>query len=180
MVFFWDFPVSFLDFSVFFWILLFIFFYFLGVSQWFFWISRWNVWISQWNFITLHRLMHYPIIASLRWTHSLSACRREVVHCCTIFLWDLDWKYSALWEPSIWRCRLFLALQRAGMTDLDQMFCMWYFLCIWRAASKKFVNFFTLTPSKRLFVSKWVLHQKCCMYSIYGKPLQIIFSFFVR
>ena len=61
----------------------------------------------------------------------------DVVHCCTIFLWDLDWKYSARWESSIWRCRLLSPLPRAGMTDLDQTFCMWYFLCRWRAASKK-------------------------------------------
>ena len=65
---------------------------------------------------------------------------------------------------------------------------------------------FTLTPSKRSFFPKWVLFsknavciysflacffslyrlatsppcQKCCMYSIFGMPLQIIFSVFVR
>ena len=72
-----------------------------------------------------------------------------LVHCCSIFLWDLDWKYSARWEPSIWRCRLLSALQRAEMTDLDQIFCMRYFLCIWRAASKNFVHFLLLLPPQK-------------------------------
>ena len=26
----------------------------------------------------------------------------SLVQCCTILLWDLDWKYSARWEPSIY------------------------------------------------------------------------------
>ena len=73
----------------------------------------------------------------------------KLVHCCSIFLWDLDWKYSARWEPSIWRCRLLSALQRAEMTDLDQIFCMRYFLCIWRAPSKIFVHFFLLWPPQK-------------------------------
>ena len=79
-------------------------------------------------------------------------CR--VVHCCSIFLWDLDWKYSARWEPSIWRCRLLSALQRAEMTNLDQFFCMRYFLCIWRAPSKIFVHFFYSDPLKKVVLSE--------------------------
>ena len=87
----------------------------------------------------------------------------SVVHCCSIFLWDLDWKYSARWEPSIWRCRLLSALQRAQMTDLDQIFCMWYFLCIWRAPSKNFVHFFLLwPPQKGRSFHSGCFFQKCC------------------
>ena len=78
-----------------------------------------------------------------------SVTKENLVHCCTIFLWDLDWKYSARWEPSIWRCRLLSALQRAEMTNLDQIFCMRYFLCIWRAASKNFVHFLLLLPPQK-------------------------------
>ena len=80
------------------------------------------------------------------------------------------------------------------MTGLDQIFCMRYFLCIWRAASNFFCWFsLTLTPSKRSYV-KHFWHaffplyrhatspscQKCCKYSIFGMPFQIIFSVFVR
>ena len=88
---------------------------------------------------------------------------RGLVHCCSIFLWDLDWKYSARWEPSIWRCRLLSALQRAQMTGLDQFFCMRYFLCIWRAPSKIFVHFFLLwPPQKGRSFHSGCFFQKCC------------------
>ena len=87
----------------------------------------------------------------------------RVVHCCSIFLWDLDWKYRARWEPSIWRCRLLSALQRAQMTDLDQFFCMRYFSCIWRAPSKIFVHFFLLwPPQKGRSFHSGCFFQKCC------------------
>ena len=85
------------------------------------------------------------------------------VHCCSIFLWDLDWKYSARWDPSIWRCRLLSALQRAEMTDLDQFFCMRYFSCIWRAPSKILVHFFLLwPPQKGRSFHSGCFFQKCC------------------
>ena len=121
------------------------------------------------------------------------------MHCCTIFLWDLDWKYSARWEPSIWRCRLLSALQRAEMTNLDQIFCMRYFLCIWRAASKIFVHFLLLLPPQKgrsirsgcffqnyrsTVILAWFFPlyksrnlspcQKCRTYGNFGRPLQII------
>ena len=87
----------------------------------------------------------------------------QLVHCCSIFLWDLDWKYSARWEPSIWRCRLLSALQRAEMTDLDHFFCMRYFSCIWRAPSKIFVHFFLLwPPQKGRSFHSGCFFQKCC------------------
>ena len=127
------------------------------------------------------------------------------MHCCTIFLWDLDWKYSARWEPSIWRCRLLSAIQRAQMTDLDQIFCMWYLSCVWRAASKNFVHFLLLLPPQKgrsirsgcffqnyrsTVILAWFFPlyksrnlspcQKCRTYGNFGRPLQIIFSVFVR
>ena len=123
----------------------------------------------------------------------------ELVHCCSIFLWDLDWKYSARWEPSIWRCRLLSAIQRAQMTDLDQIFCMWHLLCVWRVASKNFVRFLLLLPPQKgrsirsgCFFQKCCTHnifgmvfslyksrnlspcQKCCAHNISGRPLQLI------
>ena len=80
-----------------------------------------------------------------------------------LYIWDLDWKYSARREPSIWRCRLLSALQRAEMTDLDQIFCMRYFLCIWRAPSKIFVHFFLLwPPQKGRSFHSGCFFQKCC------------------
>ena len=129
----------------------------------------------------------------------MSAVVNWLVHCCSIFLWDLDWKYSARWEPSIWRCRLLSALQRAQMTDLDQIFCMWYLLCVWRAASKNFVHFLLLLPPQKgrsirsgcffqnyrsTVILAWFFPlyksrnlspcQKCRTYGNFGRPLQII------
>ena len=87
----------------------------------------------------------------------------HLVHWCSIFLWDLDWKYSARWEPSIWRCSLLSALQRAERIDLDQFFCMRYFSCIWRAPSKSFVHFFLLwPPQKGRSFHSGCFFQKCC------------------
>ena len=87
------------------------------------------------------------------------------------------------------------------MTGLDQIFCMRYFLCIWRAPSKIFVHFFLLWPPQKgrsirsgCFFQKCCAHnifgmvfslyksrnlspcQKCCTYNIYGRPLQIILT----
>ena len=105
----------------------------------------------------------------------------NVVHCCSIFLWDLDWKYSARWEPSIWRCRLLSALQRTEMTNLDQFFCMWYLLCVWREASKMFVHFLLLLPpEKGRSIRSGCFFQNYGTYGIFGMPLQFIFSFFAR
>ena len=104
----------------------------------------------------------------------------SLVHCCTIFLWDLDWKYSARWEPSIWRCRLLSALQRAEMTDLDQIFCMWYFLCIWRAASENFVHFFYSGPLKKIVLSEVGASPKMLYLQIFWHAITNQTSFFVR
>ena len=91
------------------------------------------------------------------------------------------------------------------MTDLDQIFCMWYLLCIWRVASKNFVHFLLLLPPQKgrsirsgcffqnyrsTVILAWFFPlyksrnlspcQKCRTYGNFGRPLQIIFSVFVR
>ena len=40
------------------------------------------------------------------------------------------WWHGCMVYGGVWRCKLLLALHRAEMTDLDPIFCRWYFLCI--------------------------------------------------
>ena len=85
------------------------------------------------------------------------------------------------------------------MTDLDQIFCMWYLLCVWRVASKFFVHFLLLLPPQKgrsirsgcffqnyrsTVILAWFFPlyksrnlspcQKCRTYGNFGRPLQII------
>ena len=127
----------------------------------FFGVQRWKISFrnAEWKFKEM--LWHLEVFID----HFLV----EPSAFCTIFLWDLDWKYSARWEPSIWRCRLLSALQRAGMTDLDQTFCMWYFSCIWRAAS----IFFSYVGNKKRSTPSW--HNDCwCQLRLSNKKVEEI------
>ena len=87
----------------------------------------------------------------------------------------LPWKRLYFETGSLTLATLQLWRERAEMTDLDQYFCMWYFLCIWLAASKYFVLFFYSDPLKKVVLSEVGAFSKnavrtaflACFFSLY-------------
>ena len=110
--------------------------------------------VSKWcklSFLRQKRSHH--TITSSHWQcdHNLCLLVAQLYDLSFLFGF-LYWSSSWWWRPHIGRCRLLLPLPRAEMTDLDQIFGMRYFLCIWRAPFLSI--FFYSDPLKKVVLSE--------------------------